>query len=243
MKGTLLSQRGSQYMSRQELLTLPAPVGTSTWKPIAHADLIQAIDRQLMVRGITIQSEQFALQREGARLFAVLDLSIENTGEFCAAMGVRTSNDQSMALEIAVGVKVFVCENLAFSGDLIALRRKHTLRFDLNADVSKAIDRYQQHLLVLRGQIDYLKDQHLSDNEAKIVIFDAFRREVLPVRFFRNVAETYFDPKEGMTDVTPRTQWGLHNAFTRAIRNMAPAPAFAATTAVGRLFGLHGVER
>lgn len=243
MNGTLLCHRGAQYMSRQELLTLPAPMGTSTWKPIAHADLIQAIDRQLMVRGITIQSEQFALQREGARLFAVLDLSIENTGEFCAAIGVRTSNDQSMALEIAVGVKVFVCDNLAFSGDLIALRRKHTLGFDLNADVSRAIDRYQKHLLVLREQIDYLKDMSISDREAKVLIFEAFRHEILPVRFFHNVTEVYFNPKVDMIDVIPRTQWGLHNAFTRAIRDMAPAPAFAATTALGRLFGFHGAER
>jgi hypothetical protein len=32
---------------------------------------------------------------------------------------------------------------------------------------------------------------------------------------------------------------GLHNAFTRAIKAMAPAPAFAATTKLGKFFGLH----
>src|SRR5439155_5486233 len=108
------------------------PRPTATWRPIAHGDLITALDQQLMVRGITIRKEQFAIQRGGARLFAVLDLVIDRTEEFCAAMGIRTANDQSMALEIAVGVKVFVCDNLAFSGDLIALRRKHTAKFDLN---------------------------------------------------------------------------------------------------------------
>jgi hypothetical protein len=41
-----------------------------------------------------------------------------------------------------------------------------------------------------------------------------------------------------MTDVAPRTVWGLHNAFTRAIRQMAPAPAFQATTRLGKFFGL-----
>jgi len=53
------------------------------------------------------------------------------------------------------------------------------------------------------------------------------------------VTAAYFTPHpELMADCQPRTAWGLHNAFTRAIREMAPAPAFAATTKLGRFFGL-----
>jgi hypothetical protein len=186
-----------------------------------------------MVRGIRIREEKYAIQREGARLFAVLDLSIEgNTPEFCAAMGIRTANDRSMALEIAVGVKVFVCDNLCFSGDLIALRRKHTAKFNLNADISIAIDRYQEHLLTLRGQIGELQRQMLEEESAELLIYDAFAREILPIRFFHTVIRRYFHPE------TPQTMWGLHNAFTSAIRQMAPGPAFAATTKLGRIFGL-----
>jgi hypothetical protein len=234
-----LSHSQSQIVTRAELLTIPPPVGTATWKPIAHGDLIQAIDRQLLVRGIQIQQERYAIQREGARLFGVLDLAFENTAEFCAAMGIRTANDRSMALEIAVGVKVFVCDNLCFSGDLIALRRKHTARFNLNADISIAIDRYQEHLTALRGQIAGLQARPLEDREAKLLIFDAFAQEILPLRFFPWVTAAYFKPHpELMTDCQPRTAWGLHNAFTRAIREMAPAPAFAATTKLGQFFGL-----
>src|SRR5262249_18000434 len=102
-----LSHANSQLVTRDQLLTIAPPPSTATWRPIAHADLITAIDRQLLVRGIAIKSETFAIQREGARLFAVLDLSIERSGEFCASLGIRTANDRSLALEIAVGVKVF----------------------------------------------------------------------------------------------------------------------------------------
>lgn len=237
MSGTL-SHAASELVTRDELLTIPPPSATPTWRPIAHGDLIAAIDRQLLVRGITIRSEKFAIQRGGARLFAVLDLSIESSGECCAAMGIRTANDQSMALEIAVGVKVFVCDNLAFSGDLIALRRKHTAKFDLNADISRAVDRYQAHLVALQRTIAAAREAPVSDDEAKCLIFEAFRYEILPIRCFRQVAETYFNPGSGMSDVEPRTMWGLHNAFTRAVRQMAPAPAFAATTELGKFFGL-----
>jgi hypothetical protein len=237
MTGTL-SHANSQLVTRAHLLDIAAPASTDTWRPIPHGDLITAIDRQLLVRGITIQAERFAIQREGARLFAVLDLSIERSGEFCASLGIRTANDRSLALEIAVGVKVFVCDNMTFSGDLIALRRKHTARFDLNADISRAVDRYQAHLLTLQQQITGIQESPLSDLQAKALIVDAFRQEILPIRYFKPVTETYSNPTPEMTDVLPRTRWGLHNAFTRAVRQMAPAPAFEATTALGAFFGL-----
>jgi hypothetical protein len=237
MTGTLYHAQSS-LVTREQLLAIPPPPATSTWRPIAHGDLVAAIDRQLLVRGITIRNETFAVQRDGARLFAVLDLSIESSGDCCAAMGIRTANDRSMALEIAVGVKVFVCDNLAFSGDLIALRRKHTAKFDLNADISRAVDRYQAHLLALQRTLAAVREDPISEEEAKGLIFEAFRDEILPLRYFKQVAESYFNPSGEMTDVHPRTMWGLHNAFTRAVRQMAPAPAFEATTELGKFFGL-----
>src|SRR5713101_3916172 len=190
----ILYHSHSQLVTRSELMTIPPPPGTPTWKPIAHTDLIQAIDRQLAVRGIEIRREQFAIQRQGARLFAVLDLAIETNEESCAAMGIRTANDRSMALEIAVGVKVLVCDNLAFSGELIALRRKHTTKFDLNADISRAVARYQAHLLALQRTIARAREDTISEEEAKCLIFEAFEDEILPIRYFKQVAQTFFKP-------------------------------------------------
>ena len=242
MTGTL-SHSQSELVTRADLMTIAPPQGTATWRPVAHGDLVQAIDRQLLVRGIRIQQERFAIQRAGARLFGVLDLALEESGEFCAALGIRTANDRSMALEIAVGVKVFVCDNLCFSGDLIALRRKHTAKMNLNADLSVAIDRYQEHLTMLREQIQGLHNRALEDREAKLLIFEVFAKEILPIRYFPPVAATYFAAQpDAMPDVAPRTYWGLHNAFSRAVRDMAPAPAFAATTKLGRFFGLRALE-
>jgi len=233
-----LTHTNSQLVTRDQLLTIAPPPSTATWRPIAHADLITALDRQLQVRGITIQAETFAIQREGARLFAVLDLSIERSGEFCASLGLRTANDRSLALEIAVGVKVFVCDNLAFSGDLIALRRKHTSGFDLASEIASALDRYEEHLKVFHAKIDELRSEQILDQDAKAIIFDAFRGKILPLRCFPLVSHDYFHPAPDMTDVLPRTRWSLHNAFTRSIRELAPAPAFRATTRLGQLFGL-----
>jgi len=241
MKATL-SHAQSELVSRDELMAIAPPVGTTTWRPVAHGDLVLAIERQLRARGIEIAAQQYAIQRRGARLFAVLDLSLERTEESCCAMGIRTANDRSMALEIAVGIKVFVCDNLAFSGDLIALRRRHTARFDLDADIARAMGRYEAHALRLQNQILTAAAHPLTEEEAKSLIFEAFRQEILPVRHFKPVVETYFSPSPEMPDCAPRTLWGLHNAFSRAVRAMAPAPAFEATVELGTFFGLRAAE-
>lgn len=236
--GGVLVYKNSQLVTREQLPSIPTPTPTATWRPIAHADLVDAIERELEKRDLAIRAEKYAIQRDGARLFGVLDLSREMTGEFSASMGLRTSNDKSMAVEIAVGVRVFVCDNLAFSGDLIALRRKHTSGFDLASEIPQALDRYEEHLRVFHAKIDELKESHLLDEDAKAIIFDAFREKILPIRFFPLVAGFYFTPPPVFSDVLPRSRWGLMNAFTRAMRQMSPAPAFEATAKLGKFFGL-----
>ena len=64
------------------------------------------------------------------------------TGEGGAAIGIRTSNDKSLALQLAIGYRVFVCDNMSFAGDLIALRRKHTGNLDLHKEFAEGIGRY-----------------------------------------------------------------------------------------------------
>jgi hypothetical protein len=69
---------------------------------------------------IAIQGEQFALRRDGSTLFGVLQLIYESTSDGRAAMGIRTSNNKTMSIQICAGLSVFVCDNLVFRGDLIA---------------------------------------------------------------------------------------------------------------------------
>jgi hypothetical protein len=243
MNATLSLHAGGDLVSREMLRTIPVPPATATWKPIPHYDLVQAIDRQLAVRDIRVVKEDFALAHKGLRLFGVLELLVPGTNggsgtEYAFAMGVRTANDRSFATQLAVGARVYVCSNLVFSGDLIAMHRKHTARFDLNADISKAVDLFQHHLGTFGGKLDALKHRTLRDWEAKEIIFDAFAQEILPIRLFGAVSETYFHPQEDMPDVVHRTAWGLHNAMSRALKQLAPAALFQATTQLGRLFGL-----
>lgn len=257
MIGTLINHVGAERVTREELRSIPAPPATDTWKPIPHSELVDTLEAELYRRTLKIRNESYAVQRDGALLFGVIDLYWMETEEFAAAIGLRTANDKTMSLQMAVGLRVFVCDNLAFSGDLIALRRKHTSGLDLAHELAAALDRYQEGVAHLYQEVARLKDALISDEQAKVIMFDAFQHAVMPVRFFHDVHKAYFEPDEGeevpaprsvwagyysqhegTNPHTPRTLWTLHNAFTRHIQRMAPGPAFAATARLGKLFGL-----
>ena len=93
-------------------------------------------------------------------------------------------------------------------------------------------------MLTLEHGISRLKEIEISDTDAKAKIFDVFDQAILPVRFFPPVSEAYFRPPADASDLKPRSLWGLHNAFSRQIRQMAPGPAFEATAGLGQVFGL-----
>ncbi len=48
----------------------------------------------------------------------------------------------------------------------------------------------------------------------------------------------YSRPEAGWTDCQPRTLWAVHNACTRAARELPLNVKLQATTRLGRLFGL-----
>jgi hypothetical protein len=71
MAGRLIAHVGAQYIDREGLKLLETPEPTASWTPIAHYDLVQALEGQLKARSITIVKDQFAVQQ--AKLFGVLD--------------------------------------------------------------------------------------------------------------------------------------------------------------------------
>jgi hypothetical protein len=203
--------------------------------PTLHSDLVDALHAELARRALQVRHEQYAVQHQGSMLFGTLELAWGTTGDYAAALGLRTANDKSMALQLAVGLKVFVCDNLAFAGDLIALRRKHTAGLDLARDLTRALDRYQERFPLLTAGVARLQTTPLAEPAAKAVLYDLFAQRIVPLRFFPLVVRAYHAvdvPRYGAT------LWALHNAVTAQIKTLPPGPAFRATLRLGQLLGL-----
>jgi len=227
MAGRLIAHCGAQYVDREGLKNLETPQPTDSWTPIAHYDLVQALDGQLKARGITIVKEQFAVLK--AKLFGVLDTDYQVNEEGGAAIGIRTSNDKSLALQLAIGYRVFICDNMAFAGDLIALRRKHTGNLNLHREFAEGIGRYVTQYPKLQENINWWKEWTLTKERGKQLIYDIFRQKIVPVRLFHPSVADW----EAAED---KTMWRLHNCMTAHIKTLKPAPAFTTTLKLSRFF-------
>ncbi len=235
MSATLLTHCGAQRVTRDELALIVPPAPTATWTPVKHSDLVAALHAELARRDLVVRQEAYAVQHQGAVLFSTLDLAWGDTGAYAAALGLRTSNDKSLALQMAVGLRVFVCDNLSFASDLIALRRKHTARLDLPQELAHALDRYQAQYPRLQAGVARLQDTVVSTDAAKVWIYDVFVQQILPLRAFPAVVQAYH------AVMVPRygpTLWALHNAVTAQIPTLPPGPAFRATLRMGQFCGL-----
>lgn len=228
-------------------LGTPEPRG-SVHQPIPHHLLVSALRVEAMERGYDVTREELALGMNGSALFGVLDLMPAgvvvaerlSATERGLSLGFRNSVNSTLAIKVVAGARVFVCDNLALSGDLIALQRRNTRGLDLEAALKEGFDKFLKHASALDRHVARLQAAAITDMAAKARVFDLFAQRVMPVHLFDDVNANYFRPTEKMTDCQPRTEWGLHNAFTRALKKLAPTRAFAANVALGQMFGMTG---
>ena len=117
---TLIGYSG-RTIGREELALVPTPPATETHRPIPHHEIVRALIETLGFRHIGVVHDEYAVSPDGMKMFGVLDLATEMQG--CRfSIGVRNSHDKSMRLAMTCGYRVFVCSNMAFSGDFTATK-------------------------------------------------------------------------------------------------------------------------
>src|SRR5437870_8335626 len=234
--GQLLSHVDTDLVTREQLALAEMPSPTRSFKPVAHLELIETLEQALRKNHITIRKEQFALRRDGATLFGLLQLAYQDTPDGMAALGLRTSNNRTMSIQICAGLSVFVCDNMVFRGDLIALNRKHTSGLELRSELSTAVLRFREHFGRLTSEISSPKELPLTDAQAKAIIHDVFVYGILPIRFLQDAFRLYFEPF--VVEFRPRSSWSLHNAFTAVAKEMPITTQMPAIQELGRYFGM-----
>jgi len=120
----LLAHCNTNYVTEEEVFEVPAVEGTDTWKPVSHAAVLGPLGEAVEDVGLEVVNRTYSLSPNGHRMFAVWELNKVDSG-MAYTVGIRNSMDKSMALGIVAGTRVFVCDNLAFSGEFIRFR-KHT---------------------------------------------------------------------------------------------------------------------
>ena len=231
MESTLLSYDGRK-LTRNELALVPTPAGTSTHRPIPHVEVVQSLIETLGFRHISVVSDQYAVDRTGMKMFGIMELDQGMHGARFA-LGIRNSHDKSFRLSIAVGYRVFVCENMAFHADFVPVLAKHSKHISIQNVLSVGVDQMQRNFEPMVKQVEAWRESQLSDVQAKMLIYRAFIEGDLevPRHLARPTHELYFNPVH--EEFQARTMWSLSNAFTGALAQLDPIPQFKATARLG----------
>jgi hypothetical protein len=223
---------GGRTIGREELALVPTPVATETHRPVPHHEIVQALVETLGFRHIGVVHDEYAVSPDGMKVFGVLDLATMMEG--CRfSIGLRNYHDKSLRLGLTVGLRVFVCSNMAFSGDFTPVLAKHTKSFNLIDTLAVGVERIQRNFEPMQRQVEEWRKTQISDDRAKLIFYAAFVDGKLeaPRTLLSEVHRLYFEPE--YPDFSARTMWSLSNAFTSAFKKLDPIPQFKATAKLG----------
>jgi len=215
---------GTTPVGREELALVPTPPPTKSERgrlhvPVAHSDLADAVERSVIATGLRVVDQQFALTKSGDRCFGLLTIGDDREGgDYAITIGVRNSHDKKFPVGLALGSRVFVCDNLAFSSEE-KVSTKHTRHVysRLPGLVDDAVSKLFTHRLGQEKRINAYKlaevegTRHLHD-----LILRAYRADAIPKLAISEVIEEYEKPRHPEFDA--KNLWSVFNAFTEVLK-------------------------
>jgi hypothetical protein len=231
----LFLHAGSYAATLDEVSAIPTPDPTETHYPIPHRRLIDLVRENIGELGLQIKREEYGLWRDGNRMFGVLELGNgDGKRDYSLVAGVRNSHDKSFPGAFAVGSRVFVCDNLAFSGEIV-IARKHT-RF-IDRDLPQLVLRAVGKLPGMRDKqdrrIEFYKETELDNSEAHDLMIRSMRNRIVAAARLPDVARYWHTPSHD--EFKPRNVWSLFNCFTEAMKQSS------AVALPRRTLALHGL--
>lgn len=165
--------------------------------------------------GHDLLEEHYGVTPDGDRFFGVLSLK-SPYGDYVDMVGLRNSHDKSFPISISIGSRVFVCDNLAFSGEHI-IKRRHTpnAKRDLPGLVAEVIEPLGDQRRRQAIAYERYKGTELADPIVDQTIMQLYRRDVINVTRIADVVRAYDDPPCDWG--SDRTAWRLFNATTFAL--------------------------
>lgn len=216
---SLVLHAGAAKATREQVDAIITPAATETWQPIAHSDLIEQTVERFAGLGWNITKEEHGLWRDGARYFGVFDLAGNGLDgkDYTLSVGLANSHDRSLAAKIAVGSRVFVCDNLAFSGE-VQVSRKHTTHLfrALPQVIASAVSRVSSLKESQDRRIAAYRETEIGDVMMHDILVRSLDRNIIPARELPRVRDEW--RKARHPEFEDRTLWSAFNAFTQVMK-------------------------
>jgi len=218
MKTNLILHCGARSVSRDYINSVQAPTPTKSWCPVPYGRLISEVERSLSASNMRVVNEAYGVTPEDARMFGLLQVAnCKATTDYAYVIGVRGSIDKTLAEGVAVGSSVFVCDNLAFSSEIV-FHRKNTTNVleDLPAMVDTAIGQLGQRWGDMDTRLASYRGVKLEEEDALRLAWRAYKADVFPWAKGADVLEEFSKPRH--SEFADGSLWGFFNAVTENLK-------------------------
>lgn len=222
MNGLML-HCGAEAINRSELAVLPVakPMG-----PRHHIrpfiEDVDTISSLLYNVGMGIKDEAFGVSVDEhgipKQFFGLLEVE-DYDSDYGTMVGLRGSYDQTLARGIAVGSRVFVCDNLAFSGE-VEVKTKQTLDIDsrIKELLFDAIRQVPEQAGRQRRRFEGYRLTRIGKTVGDSILTDMVRTGVLNPSQIGTALKEWDNPCHEEHAEDGLTLWRLHNAVTEALK-------------------------
>jgi hypothetical protein len=219
-QSSLVLHRGARPVTLDELAAVPAPPAEGRWRPQPHGAVLTSVKETLKEFGYVVVREAHGLSRNDARYFGTLDLGTPLVEGVALAVGVRSSIDKSFPLGFCAGNRVFCCDNLAFSAELM-VRHKHTTNSPsrFRESIAQAVNRLAGYREQEAARIARMQETEIPPEAADSYLLKGFERGIIPSRLLPRVIGEWRTPT--FDEFRKPTFWSLLNAVTTILGETA----------------------
>ena len=216
--GTLVNHCGASLVTKGDLELMPAPASTETWYPIRHIDVLDSVEETIESARFQIKACHFSVSKQNKRFFGVLDLKSDLADGVSLSVGIRNSNDKTFPIGFCIGNRTFVCDNLAFSSEVV-ISKRHT-RFGADRfreGIANAVGQLSSYQRLEAKRIEHLQQQTLSNERAESLLLRAWEEKLIGTRKLRPILDEWRNPS--FEEFKPRTGWSLLSAYTHIVKD------------------------
>lgn len=230
MKGLMLHQ-GAQPCTLEQLRVTPTPQPTRTHTPIPHAEMVDTITKFAKVEGLEILDQSYGIQdgkdratgevMPAAKMFGLMTVGLPNgqqrSDDYAVTLGLRNAHDKSFPWDMVLGSRVFVCDNLCFSGEL-TIRKKHTggIRDAVIPAILQGFARLPEIEAGQALRLERYRGLEMNQSYANDYFVRAMAAGVFAPNQILTVAQEFANPSH--EDFEAHNLWSAFNAVTETLK-------------------------
>lgn len=230
----LMLHAGAHAIDRNALAALPLPEARGSRHVIRpFIEDIELVEHYLGRNGLIIAEEAFGTKVDAKGLptqfFGAMEVKPKIlTGDYIAkgepdtfalTVGIRGSYDQSLPRGLAVGSRVFVCDNLAFSGEVDVYAKQTTnIGRRIEGLLAEAVAKIPAMAELQDKRFEAYRNYELSKVKGDAALIECVRRGIINPSDLGKAIKEWDEPSHEEHADQGFTAWRLFNAITEAIK-------------------------